>query len=79
MTECHLNPEDYWWYVDLRRYGSVPHSGFGLGLERVLLLLTGMQNIRDVIPYPRFPGSADFLTRDYSSCSPKGRQEQLFG
>jgi len=60
MQECHLNPEDYWWYVDLRRYGSVPHAGFGLGLERVLLLLTGMQNIRDVIPYPRFPGSADF-------------------
>jgi asparaginyl-tRNA synthetase len=60
MQECHLNPEDYWWYVDLRRYGTVPHAGFGLGLERVLLLLTGMQNIRDVIPYPRFPGSADF-------------------
>ena len=60
MQECGLNPEDYWWYVDLRRYGSVPHSGFGLGLERMLLLATGMQNIRDVIPYPRFPGSAEF-------------------
>lgn len=60
MQECHLNPDDYWWYVDLRRYGSVPHSGFGLGLERILLLLTGMQNIRDVIPYPRYPGSAEF-------------------
>ena len=60
MKECHLNPEDYWWYVDLRRYGTVPHAGFGLGLERMMLLLTGMQNIRDVIPYPRFPGSADF-------------------
>ena len=60
MAECHLNPDDYWWYVDLRRYGSVPHAGFGLGLERILLLLTGMQNIRDVIPYPRFPGSAEF-------------------
>jgi asparaginyl-tRNA synthetase len=60
MKECHLNPDDYWWYVDLRRYGSVPHAGFGLGLERMILLLTGMQNIRDVIPYPRFPGSAEF-------------------
>ena len=60
MDECGLNPADYWWYVDLRRYGSVPHSGFGLGLERMILLATGMQNIRDVIPYPRFPGSAEF-------------------
>ncbi len=60
MEECGLNPADYWWYVDLRRYGSVPHSGFGLGLERMILLATGMQNIRDVIPYPRFPGSAEF-------------------
>ncbi|MDB5386512.1 MAG: asnS [Planctomycetaceae bacterium] len=60
MQECGLNPEDYWWYVDLRRYGSVPHSGFGLGLERVMLLLTGMANIRDVIPFPRTPKNADF-------------------
>jgi asparaginyl-tRNA synthetase len=60
LKECHLNPDDYWWYLDLRRYGSVPHSGFGLGLERVLLLLTGMANIRDVIPFPRTPKSADF-------------------
>jgi asparaginyl-tRNA synthetase len=60
MEECGLNPEDYWWYIDLRRYGSVPHSGFGLGLERVMLLLTGMANIRDVIPFPRTPKSADF-------------------
>ena len=60
MKECHLNPDDYWWYVDLRRYGSVPHAGFGLGLERVLLLLTGMANIRDVIPFPRTPRNADF-------------------
>lgn len=60
MTECGLNPEDYWWYLDLRRYGSVPHSGFGLGLERVLLLLTGMTNIRDVIPFARTPKNADF-------------------
>jgi len=60
MIECGLKPEDYWWYLDLRRYGSVPHSGFGLGLERVLLLLTGMANIRDVIPFARTPRNADF-------------------
>jgi asparaginyl-tRNA synthetase len=60
MQECHLNPEDYWWYLDLRRYGTVPHAGFGLGLERVLLLMTGMTNIRDVIPYPRTPKHAEF-------------------
>ncbi len=60
MKEQGLDPADYWWYLDLRRYGSVPHSGFGLGLERMILLLTGMQNIRDVIPFPRTPKSADF-------------------
>jgi asparaginyl-tRNA synthetase len=60
LEECHLSPDDYWWYLDLRRYGTVPHSGFGLGLERVMLLITGMTNIRDVIPFPRTPGNADF-------------------
>jgi asparaginyl-tRNA synthetase len=60
MKEQGLNPESYWWYLDLRRYGTVPHSGFGLGVERVLLFITGMANIRDVIPYPRTPGSAEF-------------------
>jgi len=60
MRECHLNPEDYWWYTDLRKYGTVPHAGFGLGLERAVLLITGMTNIRDVIPFPRTPGHADF-------------------
>lgn len=60
MIECHLNPDDYWWYVDLRRYGTVPHAGFGLGLERAVLLITGMTNIRDVIPFPRTPGHAEF-------------------
>ena len=60
MRETGLVPEDYWWYLDLRRYGTVPHAGFGLGLERMLLLLTGMQNIRDVIPFPRTPKSAEF-------------------
>ncbi|MBN2475374.1 MAG: asparagine--tRNA ligase [Pirellulales bacterium] len=60
MKEQGLNPEDYWWYLDLRRYGTVPHSGFGLGLERVVQFITGMANIRDVIPFPRTPGSAEF-------------------
>ncbi len=55
-----LNPEDYWWYLDLRRYGSVPHSGFGLGFERLVQFCTGMGNIRDVIPFPRTPRNADF-------------------
>ena len=60
ITAFGLDPEAYWWYRDLRRYGSVPHGGFGLGFERLLMWLTGMQNIRDVIPFPRTPGSADF-------------------
>jgi len=60
MREMHLNPDDYWWYLDLRRYGSVPHAGFGLGFERLLLLVTGMGNIRDVIPFPRTPKNAEF-------------------
>ena len=60
MAEQKLNAADYWWYLDLRRYGTVPHSGFGLGLERVMQFVTGMGNIRDVIPFPRTPGSADF-------------------
>jgi asparaginyl-tRNA synthetase len=60
MKEQELNPADYWWYLELRRYGTVPHSGFGLGVERVLLFITGMANIRDVIPFPRTPGNAEF-------------------
>jgi len=60
MRESGLDPAEYWWYLDLRRHGSVPHAGFGLGLERLLLFATGMTNIRDVIPFPRTPGSADF-------------------
>ena len=52
--------KDMWWYLDTRRYGSAPHAGFGLGFERLLLFVTGMQNIRDVIPFPRFPKSAEF-------------------
>ena len=60
MQECGLNPADYWWYLDLRRYGTVPHAGFGLGFERVVQFATGMGNIRDVIPFPRTPKSAEF-------------------
>ena len=60
MTELGLDMKNYWWYLDLRRYGTVPHSGFGLGFERLLLYVTGMANIRDVIPYPRAPKSAEF-------------------
>lgn len=60
MHECGLNPADYWWYVDLRRFGTVPHSGFGLGFERLIQLVTGMTNIRDCIPFHRTPKSADF-------------------
>lgn len=60
ILEMGLPLEAYWWYLDLRRFGSVPHAGFGLGFERLLMYLTGMKNIRDVIPYFRVPGSADF-------------------
>jgi len=60
MREQGLNPDDYWWYLDLRRYGTVPHSGFGLGVERLIQFITGMGNIRDVIPFPRTPGNAEF-------------------
>lgn len=60
MRAQDLEPEEYWWYVDLRRYGTVPHAGFGLGLERAVQFVTGMQNIRDVIPFPRTPGNAEF-------------------
>lgn len=60
MTEMDLDKETYDWYLDLRRYGTVPHAGFGLGFERLVSYITGMSNIRDVIPYPRVPGRADF-------------------
>ena len=60
MREMGLDPQNYWWYLDLRRYGTVVHSGFGLGLERLLQFITGMPNIRDVIPFPRTPGNAEF-------------------
>jgi asparaginyl-tRNA synthetase len=60
MQEMRLSEKDYWWYLELRKYGTVPHSGFGLGLERAVQFITGMTNIRDVIPFPRYPGSAEF-------------------
>src|SRR5881398_1520553 len=60
MRRHHMNPEDYNWYLDLRRYGTAPHSGFGLGFERMLMFITGVANIRDVIPFARTPGSAEF-------------------
>jgi len=60
IEEMGMDKADYSWYLDLRRYGSVPHSGFGLGFERLIQYVTGMVNIRDVIPYPRAPGQAEF-------------------
>ncbi|MBN2403818.1 MAG: asparagine--tRNA ligase [Spirochaetes bacterium] len=60
MVELGLNPDEYWWYLDTRKFGSVPHAGFGLGFERTIQFITGMQNIRDVIPFPRTPKSAEF-------------------
>jgi len=60
MADLGLNPAAYWWYLDTRRFGSVPHAGFGLGFERLLMLLTGLANIRDVIPFPRTPKNLDF-------------------
>ncbi|XTZ19821.1 MAG: amino acid--tRNA ligase-related protein, partial [cyanobacterium endosymbiont of Rhopalodia fuxianensis] len=58
--ELGILEEEIWWYLDLHRYGSVPHSGFGLGFERLVQFMTGMGNIRDVIPFPRTPLSAEF-------------------
>jgi asparaginyl-tRNA synthetase len=60
MRRHNMNPADYKWYLDLRRYGTVPHSGFGLGFERMLMFITGVSNIRDVIPFARTPGNAEF-------------------
>ena len=58
--EMNLDPRAVWWYLDLRRYGTVPHAGFGLGFERLILFITGLSNIRDVIPFPRWAGNAKF-------------------
>ena len=60
MEECNLKEEDYWWYVNLRRYGGTKHAGFGLGFERIIMYITGVSNIRDVLPYPRTVGTAEY-------------------
>ncbi|MFH1349636.1 MAG: asparagine--tRNA ligase [Pseudomonadota bacterium] len=60
IKETGLNPDDYWWYLELRKFGSAPHAGFGLGFERLIQFVTGMSNIRDVIPFPRTPGNVSF-------------------
>jgi len=60
IHELGMNENDLWWYIDTRRFGTVPHSGFGLGFERLVLFVTGMTNIRDVIPFPRTPQNAEF-------------------
>ena len=60
IQELGMKPEDYWWYCDLRRYGSCRHAGFGLGFERLVMYLTGISNIRDVLPHPRTVGNAEF-------------------
>jgi asparaginyl-tRNA synthetase len=60
MKAASISPSEYWWYLDARRYGTAPHSGFGMGFERLLMLLTGVTNIRDVIPFPRTPNNIDF-------------------
>jgi len=60
MAALDIPEEELWWYLDTRRFGSCVHSGFGLGFERLVLFATGMTNIRDVIPYPRFPQNAEF-------------------
>ena len=60
IKELNMDEKDYWWYLDLRKYGSVPHAGFGLGFERLIMYITGMQNIRDVIPFPRTPKNCEF-------------------
>ena len=60
MAELNLKEEDYWWYLELRKYGETKHAGFGLGFERLIMYITGMGNIRDVIPFPRTTGQADF-------------------
>ena len=60
LAELGMRPEDYWWYLELRKYGGAPHAGFGLGFERAVMYITGMKNIRDVIPFPRTVRSAEF-------------------
>ena len=60
IRELGMDPKDYWWYLDLRKFGGVSHAGYGLGFERMIMYLTGMSNIRDVLPFPRVPKWAEF-------------------
>ena len=60
MAELGLKEEDYWWYLNLRKYGGTKHAGYGLGFERIIMYLTGVSNIRDVLPYPRTVGNAEY-------------------
>ena len=60
MREMHIDEKEMWWYLDTRKYGACEHAGFGLGFERLILFVTGLTNIRDVIPFPRTPGNAEF-------------------
>lgn len=60
MEQLGLDVDDYWWYLDLRRFGSVPHSGYGVGFERLVTYVCGIENIRDAIAFPRYPGNAEF-------------------
>ncbi len=60
IKEKGLDIEAYWWYRELRKFGTVPHGGFGLGFERLVMMCTGVENIRDVIPFPRYPKKAEF-------------------
>ena len=60
MAELELSEEDYWWYLNLRKYGGTKHAGYGLGFERIIMYLTGVSNIRDVLPYPRTVGNAEY-------------------
>lgn len=60
MNECNVKSDDISWYLNLRKYGGTIHSGFGMGFERLIMYLTGVENIRDVIPYPRTPGNCEF-------------------
>ncbi len=60
VSDFGINPDSIWWYLESRKFGTAPHAGFGLGFERLMLFVTGMTNIRDVIPFPRTPHNADF-------------------
>ena len=60
MEEMGVEQEELWWYLETRQFGSCPHSGFGLGFERLIMFVTGMKNVRDVIPFPRYPQNAEF-------------------